>query len=130
MFDFRRSTRDTNGSMVRNTAAIASVIGLFSVIGAGLLSNMTASDDNIRRLAEAVPTTNASSSVRLERSWTGIDQTATATIPKRARKSDSAPDCANMAKIVTTYRTIGPEGEIVTTTQTVRKGPGASACTE
>lgn len=130
MFDFIRSSGETNRSIVRTTAAFAGVVTLFSVIGAGLLSNITASDDNIRRLADAVPTTKASSPVRWERTWGGIDQTATATIPKRARKTAPAPACADMAKIVTTYRTIGPEGEIVTMTDTVRKGPGASACME
>lgn len=113
--------------MVQMTAKIAGVLAIFSIGAAGLLSNTVVSDDNMRRLARTAPATDSSKGGGFGLGWRGVDQTATATIPRRAKANPAGAACANMAKIVTTYRTIGPDGEIVTMTETLPKGAGNPA---
>jgi len=51
----------------------------------------------------------------------GVDGTATAAIPKTARKGVNSTTCLNVPKITTTYSTIGADGEVVTNTTTTPK---------
>ncbi len=127
MFDFRRFKRDANGSMVQMTAKIAGVLAVFSIGAVGLLSNTVVSDDRMRQFARIVSAPDSSMASEPRHGWRSVDQTATAAIPQRAKANPSGDAaCANMAKIVTTYRMIGPDGEIVTMTETMPKGAGAS----
>ncbi|QGM47572.1 hypothetical protein [Methylocystis heyeri] len=128
MSDFRRVGRDAKGSLLWKTAWIAGATALLSVLAAGLLSNISASEGDMKRLAGSAPAA-ISRAVQPARSWAGIDDAATATIRDPRSKSPSAA-CANMARIVTTYRTIGPDGEIVTITDARPRVAGAPACAE
>ncbi len=114
--------------MVQKTATIAVAMAILSIVSAGVLSNMTQqSDADMRRLAQTTPPTKASAPSWLSFGKGIVDGTATATIPKSARRGSASAPCANMAKIVTTYSTIGADGEVITTTTTAPKIPENSA---
>jgi hypothetical protein len=130
MSDFRRVGRNAEGTLLRRTAWIAGATALVSVLAAGFLSNISESEGDMKRLAGSAPAA-ISRAVQPGRSWAGIDSAATASIrDPRGKSPSAAAGCANMARIVTTYRTIGPDGEIVTITDARPKAGGASACAE
>lgn len=120
MFDFKHFRNNANGSMVQKTATIAGALAVLSIVSAEVLSNMTQeSDGEMRRMAQTTPSTKASAPSWLSFGKGGVDGTATATIPRFRKGNASA--CVNSAKIVTTYSTIGADGEVITTTTTAPK---------
>jgi len=108
--------------MVQKTATIAGALAILSIVSAGVLSNMTQqSEGDMRRLAQATPSTKTSAPSWLSFGKGGVDGTTTATVPKSARRGSASAPCANATKIVTTYSTIGADGEVITTTTTAPK---------
>jgi hypothetical protein len=112
---------NSRGSAVKNFAFGAAVLGLASVVAADFMSRLVQkgapltivvipSDQNLKRLANTDPAGEPNSVVTKVVRSTGIDMSATGTIPSSTRASSC--DETNHAVLMT--RSIGMEGTTTT----------------